>query len=112
MDLVGHFQGLLSRIEPDQADVSKAKKSHELLRETLRKDKEVGKAHLDTYLSGSYARHTAINNIKDVDVICVLDIDTNVTEPTVLFRWLETALFKYYGDVRPHASSFGITTSD
>lgn len=112
MDLVGHFQGLLSRIEPDQADVSKAKKSHELLRETLRKDEEVGKAHLDTYLSGSYARHTAINNIKDVDVICVLDIDTNVTEPTVLLRWLETALIKYYGDVRPQGRSIGITTSD
>lgn len=112
MELIGHFQGLLNRIEPDPVDVSKAKKSHELLRETLRKDEEIGKAHLDTYLSGSYARHTAIKDIKDVDVICVLDIDKGITEPIVLLRWLETALVKHYDDVRPQGRSVGITTSD
>ena len=112
MDLAGHFQGLLSRIEPDQADVTKAKKSHEALRETLRKDGEIGKAHLDTYLSGSYARHTAINDIKDVDVICVLDIDKDVTAPIVVLRWLEAALGNYCSDVRLQGRSTGITTTD
>ena len=35
-------------------------------------------------LSGSYARRTAINDINDVDVICILDIDHTITGPEVV----------------------------
>lgn len=110
MDLPGYFEGLLGRIEPSAGHVTRAKRAHELLRERLKEDDQVGKAHLDTYLSGSYARHTAIHDIKDVDVICVLDLDKDETEPVVLLRWLEAALLKYYDDVRLQGRSIGVTT--
>lgn len=112
MELANHFKGLLGRIEPSDSHVAKAKKAHEVLRQHLRDHEEIGKAHKDAYLSGSYARHTAIKNIKDVDVICVLDIDKDLTEPIVLLRWLEQALLNYYDDVRVQGRSIGITTSD
>lgn len=112
MDLNGHFEGLLGRIEPGARHVSKAKKAHELLRERLEDDEQVREAHEDTFLSGSYARHTAIEDIKDVDVICVLDIDKDKTEPLVLLRWLEGALLRYYDDVRLQGRSVGVTTDE
>lgn len=112
MDLIGYFDGLLSRIEPTAAHVTRAKKAHELLRKRLEADDEVGKAHQATYLAGSYARHTAIHDIKDVDVICVLDVDKDDTEPLVLLRWLESALLKYYDDVRLQGRSLGLTTPE
>lgn len=112
MDLVGHFEGLLSRIEPSAAHVSRAKKAHEVLRNRLEEDEEVGKAHRATYLAGSYARHTAIHDIKDVDVICVLDLDSDQTEPIVVLRWLEAALLRYYDDVRLQGRSIGVTTPE
>src|SRR3989442_908457 len=100
MDLNEHFEGLLGKIEPGVRHVSKAKKAHELLRDRLEDDEQVGEAHEETFLSGSYARHTAIKDINDVDVICVLKIDKDQTEPVVLLRWLESALLRHYDDVR------------
>ena len=110
MELVTYFQGLLGRIEPSAGHVAKAKAAHEQLRERLRNDDEVSKAHKDTYLSGSYARHTAIRDIKDVDVICLLDLNTKVTEPIVLLRWLESRLLEYYDKVVVQGRSIGITS--
>jgi len=110
MELVTYFQGLLGRIEPSAGHVAKAKAAHEQLRERLRNDDEVSKAHKDTYLSGSYARHTAIRDIKDVDVICLLDLNTKVTEPIVLLRWLESRLLEYYDKVAVQGRSIGITS--
>jgi hypothetical protein len=110
MDLVGHFGGLLSRIEPSAPHVTRAKKAHELLRKRLEEDEEVGKAHQATFLAGSYARHTAIHDIKDVDVVCILDVDKDVTEPLTLLRWLEGALLRYYDEVRLQGRSLGVTT--
>src|SRR6266550_4493887 len=96
VDLNEHFRGLLGRIEPNPAHVKAAKRAHEELREHIREHPDVREAHRDTYLSGSYARHTAIKNIKDVDVICVLDVDRSKNEPIVVLRWLEAAMLDYY----------------
>jgi len=112
MDMTEYFEGLLGRIEPSDRHVAKAKAAHELLRKRLKDDDTVGEAHEETYLSGSYARYTAIKNIKDVDIICVLDIDREETEPVVLLRWLEAALLEYYDDVRLQGRSIGVTTDE
>ena len=53
---------------------------------------EFKEAHKDTFLSGSYARHTAINDINDVDVICIVDIDRLITEPDVVLAWTQSIL--------------------
>lgn len=112
MDLNGHFKGLLHDLEPDAAHVSKAKSAHERLRKRIRENPELGAAHIDTYLSGSYARRVAINNIKDVDVICVVDIDTSVTEPDVVIAWLASALQESYANVREQGRSVQVIDSN
>lgn len=112
MESLGDFRRYLSSIEPDASHVAKAKKAHEDLREFLRNHEEVGQALLDSFLSGSYARRVAINDIKDVDVICVLDIDTPKTEPSVLQAWLTAALREKYSDVRMQGRSIRVIASN
>src|SRR5262245_5482890 len=75
MELNSYFRGLLSSIEPDTKAVKAAKCAHEELRSILQADEDVSEAEPDSYLSGSYARDTAIKNIKDVDIIVLLDVD-------------------------------------
>src|SRR5580692_7092421 len=107
MELVSEFKAYLSSIEPPADEVSAAKTAHLEVREILRTDPESKDAHKDTFLSGSYARRTAINDINDVDVICILDIDRNITPPEVLLSWVEGIVSKYYKEVRPQGRSIG-----
>ncbi len=96
MELAADFKALVSSLQPGDDDVAAAKAAHEKVREQLRTDSESKEAHKDTFLSGSYARHTAINDINDVDVICVLDIDQSITEPEVVLAWIQSILGRYY----------------
>lgn len=100
MDLVDRFKGLLSTIEPDPEYVAATKAAHETIRDELKVDDDVGEAYLDTFLSGSYRRSTAIREIKDVDVIFIIDIDHLSTEPDLVIVWLQGALQKLYTNVR------------
>lgn len=110
MELNTYFRGLLTNIEPSPAAVKKAKKAQEDLRAHLETDEEISKANPDTFLSGSYARDTALNSIKDVDVIVLIDLDHNATAPDVVISWLQQALQKYYSKVRPQGRSVQVTT--
>lgn len=107
MELSGDFARYLSSLEPDASAVSKAKAAHEEVRERLKTDEDTKDAHKDTFLAGSYARHTAIHNINDVDVICILDIDHTITEPDVVLSWLKGVLSKYYDETRLQGRSIG-----
>ena len=77
------------------------------MREQLRTDAESKDAHKDTFLTGSYARHTAINDINDVDVICVFDIDRSITEPEVVLAWTQSVLARYYKETKRQGRSVG-----
>ncbi|SRR6266581_1639056 len=110
MELNSHFQGLLSNIEPSPSAVKKAQKAHEDLRARLETDEEISKANPDTYLSGSYARSTALKTIKDVDVILLIDLDHNVTEPAIVIAWLQASLQKSYSKVTAQGRSVQVTT--
>ena len=81
MELVGEFSEFIASLQPGDNDVTAAKEAHEKVRDQLRTDSQSKEAHKDTFLTGSYARHTAINDINDVDVIFVLDIDHTITTP-------------------------------
>lgn len=107
MDLPAEFKDLLSSIEPPDSDVADAKAAHEKVREQLRTDEDFKEAHKDTLLSGSYARHTAINDINDVDVICLVDIDKSTTEPEVVLAFTESILNKYYTKTKRQGRSVG-----
>ncbi|HVS81988.1 MAG TPA: hypothetical protein VHE60_09660, partial [Pyrinomonadaceae bacterium] len=100
MELAADFKALVSLIEPNDADVADAKAAHEKVRQQLRTDKESKDAHKDTFLSGSYARDTAINDINDVDVIWIVDIDRwKPTPPELVLAWTEAILLKYYKEI-------------
>jgi hypothetical protein len=108
VELASDFKALLSSIEPRAAHVAAAKSAHEKVREQLRKDDESKEAHKDTFLSGSYARSTAINDINDVDVICLLDINQGITSPEVVLAWMHAILSRYYSVTERQGRSVGV----
>ncbi len=111
MELVGDFKTFLSSLQPGEADVAAAKAAHETVREELRTDDDSKEAHKETFLSGSYARSTAINDINDVDVICVLDLDHRITEPEVCLAWIQGILARYYKETKRQGRSVGASAA-
>jgi len=107
VELAADFKALLSSIQPGDQDVADAKAAHEKVREQLRTDNESKDAHKDTFLSGSYARRTAINDINDVDVICILDLDQSITDPEVVLAWIQSILGRYYKETKRQGRSVG-----
>jgi hypothetical protein len=107
VELAADFKALLSSIQPGDQDIADAKAAHEKVREQLRTDSESKDAHKDTFLSGSYARRTAINDINDVDVICILDLDKSITEPEVVLAWIQSILGRYYKETKRQGRSVG-----
>jgi SMODS domain-containing protein len=107
VELAADFNAFVSSIQPGDDDVANAKAAHEKVREQLRTDSESKEAHKDTFLSGSYARHTAINDINDVDVICLLDIDQAITDPEVVLAWMQSVLGRYYKQTTRQGRSVG-----
>ena len=63
---------LASEIEPTPAQKEGASRSHTYLREVLQSGQMANRI-LDSYLSGSYSRDTAIRPIDDVDVIFLIN---------------------------------------
>lgn len=63
---------LAMQIEPTAAQRAGASRSHSAVRSSL-DDGNIGKRILDSELSGSYARHTAIRPLDDVDVLFFID---------------------------------------
>ena len=112
MQLTSYFSGLLGNIEPKPEFVKKAQKAHEDLRDLLKKDEQISKANPDSFLSGSYARDTAINDIKDVDVILLIDLDCNKTTPDIAVGWLQASLQNYYSKVIPQGRSVQVTADN
>lgn len=111
MELPGDFSRYVSSLEPDDDAVAAAKAAHEKVRDHLKNDDDTKEAHKDTFLSGSYARHTAIHDINDVDVICIFDINHTITEPEVVLSWLQGVLSKYYKETRPQGRSIGASAA-
>lgn len=66
------WRELLSAVEPTLAQKAGAKRSHSALRDLLATGQMAHKITA-SYLSGSYARHTAIRPQDDVDIIFVVD---------------------------------------
>jgi hypothetical protein len=108
VEFIGSFRTLVSSIEPSAQYVANAKAAHETVRERLRSDQEFSEAHRDTFLAGSYARHTAINDINDVDVICLVDLDHSITDPEVVLAWVQAILGKYYSVTKRQGRSVGV----
>ena len=63
---------VLRIIEPSPEQKDGARRSHTYLRQRLA-DGNIGKRIIGSYLSGSYARETAIAPLDDVDIVFVID---------------------------------------
>lgn len=63
---------VVGEIEPSRTRKDGARRSHSFLRNILRTGQFEARI-LDDYLSGSYARDTAIDPLEDVDIIFVID---------------------------------------
>ena len=96
--LESKFDDFLHEIEPDKKAIKYANKAHEPLRKYLsNEDEEFSEFFVDSFLYGSYRRHTAVDNIKDVDIVIL----TNFSEkenPNEVLKKLKSALARYYDD--------------
>ena len=109
------FDEFLKDIEPSPTTKSNASSAHTALREYLKGHDTFKEYHVDTYLSGSYKRDTAIRpntkngdtNRPDVDII----VETNHTiedDPNGVVDLLYTTLEDEYPNIRPQDRSVGI----
>lgn len=96
MELTNHFNKFLSNIEPPLTCVEDVSVGHTVLRGRLNTDDSIKNLIVETFLSGSYARNTAVTPIKDVDVIIVLNADKQKIMPKDLLIFLHKTLIKYY----------------
>jgi len=77
-----------------------AQRSHNALRSFLENDHYFGGMLLDSFLSGSYARRTVVQPIKDVDIVVVVGPDWMKTEPALAMESLRSKLSQRYDDRR------------
>ena len=94
------FEQFLTNIEPDEDAVAYAQEAHKPVRDFLENDDEFGEYIENTFLYGSYRRHTAIGDIKDVDIVVLTNFDTEseVYTPQKVLRKLKAALARHYDD--------------
>jgi hypothetical protein len=94
------FDKFLQNIEPDEKMVRYAHSAHDPIRTFLEEDGDFGQYVEDTFLYGSYKRHTAVGDIKDVDIVVLTNFDTESEDyaPQKVLRKLKSALARHYGD--------------
>lgn len=103
-------------VEPTQEQKEDAQRTHNNLREKLR-TKNMEERILGSYLSGSYARHTAIAPLDDVDIIILIDptkwkigFFRRFPEPAAVLKTFEGALRYRYpqSELRTQRRSIGL----
>jgi predicted nucleotidyltransferase len=112
------FKDFLHDIEPSPTTKSNASAAHTALREFLRGHSVFSEVHIDTFLSGSYKRDTAIRPVTkegeeerpDVDIIVVTN-HTLYDEPRDVLDLLYRTLREKYDDIRKQTRSVGISTA-
>ena len=92
-----YFDELKSAIEPDTKYKEHALKADDPVREYLRSDASFSNYYANSFLYGSYARSTAIGNIKDVDIVIICNY-SNFSSPLTLLNKLRESLDGLYGN--------------
>jgi hypothetical protein len=95
MKLNANFDEFLAAIEPTASTRETAISAHSTLRDRLANDADFAKLHVETFLSGSYKRSTAIQPIKDTDIVVIINEDSTRLPLKVLGE-LKQVLDKYY----------------
>lgn len=94
------FDTFLEEIEPDKKARKYAKRAHKKLRNHLEQQDDFKEYVENIFLYGSYKRHTAINTIKDVDIVIETNFDISLQEndPKSVLKKLKAALVRLYKD--------------
>lgn len=87
-----HFERLLSAIQPPDNRLAAARDLPPKVRDYLRGCTEVVTVSPHTRLAGSYARSTAAGDVKDVDILVILDADYQQQQPSIALTALGEAL--------------------
>lgn len=90
------FDKFISDIEPSKSTVTYISSVQSTLRDYLSTHETYQSVHVDTFLSGSYAKHTSIRPVlhdgkRDVDIIVVTN-HTNAAKPSDVLNELHTVL--------------------
>lgn len=112
------FNKFLSNIEPSDSTVQYISSMQSALRDYLKSAEEYKDKYLDSFLSGSYAKHTSIRPSKydkkrDVDIIVVLSYDLKADSSNVLaeLKNILTNSSKYINATIQH-HSVGVEMND
>lgn len=94
------FKIFINNINPDKESREYAIEAHTRVRECLEKEDDFKQYVEDSFLYGSYKRHTAVGDIKDVDVVILTNFDTTSEDnsPAKVLRKLKAALARCYDD--------------
>lgn len=94
------FEKFLSDINPDEKAVEYAAEAHQRVRKALEVDEKFKEYVENSFLYGSYKRHTAVGDIKDVDIVVLTNFDPTNEEhsPNRVLRKLKDALARCYDD--------------
>ncbi len=101
MKAENYFDKFLENIEPKKKYKDHAVEAHTRVRDyLLTEDSQFSEYVIDSFLYGSYKRHTAEGNIKDVDIALVTTFDPNSDEdkPSKVLPKLKRALNRFYED--------------
>lgn len=117
MSLQDDFKAFLSDIKPSKTTIDEISSVQNSLREYLRQHQEYSIHCNDSYLSGSYAKHTCIRPVKDdghrdVDVIIETDygVDSNSADVIIELRDVLYEAEKYKSAC-PQTHSVGVELS-
>ncbi len=94
------FDDFLTNIEPDPEQKNFAKEAHSTIREHLENDATIAENVIGSFLYGSYKRHTAVGDIKDIDIAILTDFDPSKEEntPAKVLAKLKKSLNEHYED--------------
>lgn len=101
MTIETYFDTFLENIEPKKKYKEHAIEAHTRVRDyLLTEDSQFSEYVLDSFLYGSYKRHTAEGNIKDVDIALVTNFDpySDEDKPSKVLPKLKRALNRFYKD--------------
>ncbi|MCZ7554604.1 MAG: nucleotidyltransferase [Anaerolineales bacterium] len=92
------FDAFLSNLEPETKAVNHAVEAHTYVRGCLQTDCKLAEVITGSFLYGSYRRHTAVGDIKDVDIVILTDLDTTDPDnnPQKVLRRFKAALGECY----------------
>jgi hypothetical protein len=105
MHLVTYFEKFVSNIQPTEDRVKAASEAHNDLRDHLTgEDAELKHPVADSFLAGSYGRSTAVDPIKDVDIILILketeiSADRKTPSPRAVLKDLKAGIDRFYDKV-------------